>query len=244
MKSRFILPIALIALAMVFVACEIEDDADADSTASETVTPPACDPACVSPQVCQSGTCVDPTPQGTPHRFVRIDDLSPMSETDDGGADIDAVTLFKADGSSFYAVEIVAYAHGGGEGMEVDPTESLFAPDAFYDYPDTDVCAVDGGFVSLGGTGGYMVARIGDNADANADTFTAGIEQGDTLEVLEVGGCDFVNSSGETRQAIVEEVEVAVSVASDPANQYWVTLGTGEGPEILFTIQDLPKVTE
>ena len=127
-----------------------------------------------------------------------------------------------------------------------DPNQALGAPDAFYEYATgdaadddddgipnyLDVCEVGDDttpdeFLSLGGEGGFVVLRMGGT-----------IEQGDSVEVLEVGDCDF----GGNNDAIPEEVEVAVSVAREPENAYWVTLGTGEGPEILLSVPDLPVV--
>ena len=226
MKLRFLLPLA--ALALLFVACEIDDDADADEG---VVTPPTCEPVCEEGFKCVSGTCVEDTPDINylDYRFVRIDDLSPVSETPDGGADIDAVVLDKTDGSQYFADDVIYYEHGGGTSEQLDSTEALGAPDAFEDYPNVDACHVDGGFVSLGGIGGHIVLRM------------EGImEQGDGLTVLEVGGCEFWDDPDSS--AIIEEIEVAVSVAQDPDNPHWQSLGRGEGPDVFFTIPDLPQI--
>ena len=233
MKLRFLLPFALMAIALLFVACEIEDDADAtDTSGTPDGTVSTCDPECVAPQTCVNGTCQDPVSPGLAYRFVRIDDKSLVNDTPDGGADIDAVLLFKAGtGTPIYAEDVIAYVHGGGTGDALDPTELTGAPDAFYDYPDVTNCDVSSDrFLSLGGEGGYAIIRMGGD-----------IEEGDALDILEVGGCLF--DDGE-QEAIVEPVEVAISVAQDPLNEYWVTLGEGEGPEVSFVIPNLPVVTD
>ena len=162
------------------------------------------------------------------YRYVRIDDLSTKSNTVDGGADIDAVILGKADGSISFAVGVDGFRHGGGKGDDLDPMKALGAPDSFYRYyaDDLSVCDVDSnGFVSLGGTGGYLVLEMGET-----------IEGGDLLTVLEVGGCEYDDAGHE---AFVEPVRVSISVANDLYQPYWVELGEKEGPEISFSIPSL-----
>ena len=164
------------------------------------------------------------------YRYVRIDDLSTKSDTIDGGADIDAVILSKTSGEIAFAVGVEGFQHGGGRGDDLDPTKALGAPDSFYRYyaNDMSVCDVDGnGFVSLGG--GSLVLEMGDV-----------IASGDTLSVLEVGGCEYDDAGHE---AIVEPVRVSISVASDLYQPYWYELGSKEGPEISFTIPDLVDPT-
>lgn len=230
MKLRFLLPLALLALAGFVVACEIEEDADAVD--NDTGTTATCEPACDTGFHCVGTTCVEDEANNLEYRFVRVDDLSAKSETPDGGADIDSITIFKQDGAVGYADEVKAYEHGGGNGDALDTSQALGAPDAFYDYPDTDLCEVgddttDDMFLSLGGLGGYLVVHMSET-----------IEEGDTLEVLEVGDCDFGSGT-----AIPEDVEVSVSVAEDPDNTYWVNLGSGTGPDISFVIPNLPEVS-
>ena len=241
-KLFYLLPAA--ALLLFAVGCEISDDADGETTTSTGCSGDSectgrgtcgCTEA-VTAATCNGGTCAytcddtlcPSTTEYLDYRFVRIDDLSPMSETPDGGADIDSIILFKSDGSPYYATEVKGFNHGGGAGTELNPEDSLNAPDAFEDYPSVDNCRVDGGFVSLGGLGGYLIVQI--------DPATE-IENGDILTVLEVGGCDFDGGT-----AIIEEVEVAVSVGSDPNDPHWFTLGTGEGPEIDFPVSNLPDI--
>jgi len=232
MKLRYLLPFAV--LALFFVACEIEDDADGDVTSTPDTQVQTCDPACAAGETCVNGTCQAGTPDNLDYRFVRIDDVSGNYDTPDGGADIDAIILFKSDGRTLTAAEVEGFEHGGGLGTEVNPEDALGNPDAFEDYMangDASTCRVDGGFVSLGGDGGYLIT-----------SFAAGeaMEAGDELVILEVGGCDY--GGGE---AIVDDVDVYVSVARDINEPYWQILGSSvEGPEIAFTLTagNLPPV--
>jgi len=38
-------------------------------------------------------------------------------------------------------------------------------------------------------------------------------------------------------------VKVQVSVAAEPDNQYWVTLGEGQGPYLSLSVNSLPPVS-
>lgn len=215
-KLRFITTLfaAMAALGFVLTGCELEEDADADTTTTPDVEEDT-DPG-------DTGT--DVTDPGLDYRFVRVDDVSGNSEDIDGGADLDSIILDKADGSTVYADTVESFLHGAGFGDMLDPTEALGAPDSFFNYPASLECDVDVGFVSLGGTGGQLIVQMG-----------GAIEAGDTLTVLEVGNCD--NDVG-----IADDVEVFVSVAADDSRD-WVALGGGGGsPDITFVLSagDLP----
>jgi hypothetical protein len=213
----------LLAVGLLFAGCEIEEDADADTTTTtDTGTPPG-----------------DTTDTGTPpnlleYRYVRIDDVSGNATTIDGGADIDAIILFKAAGGASYADTVEGFEHGGGFGTEVDPSDALFGPDAFENYSGvgagTDRCHVDEGYVSLGGDGGMLIVHMQEEMEA-----------GDTLSVLEVGDCEFWDD--DSKDAIPDDVKISVSVGKAVDGQ-WTILGTGSGPEIWFdlTAADLPPV--
>ena len=163
-----------------------------------------------------------PWPQ---YRFVRIDDLSTRSLSSDG-ADIDAIILTKANGEVFYASAVEGLIYSDPQTDGYNPEEALGAPDAFYNAAMNDFSVCDIGetdarpFVSLGGEGGVLVVRM----DAN-------IEEGDTLTVLEVGGCDYGNG-----EAIVEEIGVSIAVSSDIDTGLWLELGSGQGPDVTFYI--------
>jgi len=202
------------------------DGCNADGTCKAACDTTACPNGCNA-----DGSCITNT-ETLDYRFVRIDDVSGNFDTPDGGADIDAIVLWKADGSSAYATTVEGFEHGGGLGTEVNPQDALNAPDAFPDYMsnnDASTCRVDGGFVSLGGTGGYLVVGMGDKMEA-----------GDDLVVLEVGNCDY--GSG---MALEDPIDVFVSVSNDVDTGVWQVVAESEvGPEIAVTLTatDLPDV--
>lgn len=218
MNIALTLTASLIAAGLATPGCEIDPEPDATTDGGDTDTNGGDDGDTVMP------------PDGDPYFFVRVDDLSPMADTADGGSDIDAIILDKTDGTQAFADSVEGYEHGGGDGItgdELDPTEALGSPDAFYAYPDTSVCDVEGTggnapFVSLGGTGGVLVVGM-----------SAAIETGDTLTVLEVGGCDFGDG-----MANAEEVDVSISTAKE-IDGTWTFLGNGTGPEITATVPEL-----
>jgi len=165
----------------------------------------------------------DQEPDYDPYLFVRVDDISDHIAGFDPGADIDAVVLTKAGGGTkHYATTVESYSAAPSDPNASDPTLALGAPDAFYAYPDTSVCNVDSGFVSLGGAGTLVLGL---------DTE---IEATDTLEVLEIGGCAYG-----TGTAVTDEIQVQVSVAPEVAGQ-WVLLGRGDGPSVSFAVPELP----
>lgn len=168
----------------------------------------------------------DMPPPADPYLFVRVDDVSDHAAGTDPGADLDAVVLRKADGAHVFVEAVEHYMASPQEPRANDPAELLGTPDAFYAWPDTSVCNVDTGFVSLGGSG-TIIARMG-----------AEIEAGDTVEVLELGGCSYGSGT-----AIVEEIEVLVSVSPEVGAQ-WIVLGRGTGPAVSFAVPELPPMSQ
>lgn len=161
-------------------------------------------------------------PPAEPYRFVRVDDLSNATGSADPGADLDAIILTKPDGQRYYAETVEHYVATPSSVSANDPTRILGAPDAFYAYPDTSVCHVDRGFVSLGGRG-TLIAGLGADIAAN-----------DRLEVLEIGGCSYG-----TGTAIADPIEVLVSIGAEVGGQ-WVSVGRGTGPSVAITVPELP----
>ena len=115
-------------------------------------------------------------------------------------------------------------------------SKSLGSPDSFFEFPESvDNCRVsidqdpdNPPFVSLGGEGGYIVVEMEEE-----------IENGDTLEVLEVGGCQFNDGpvGSETGVTVKEPLLIAVSNTPDLG---WVILANeAEGPRITINILDL-----
>lgn len=199
---------------------------------------------CELTQKCDMDTkvCV-PKDAKREYKFVRVDDLSTVKPEDqatreDPGADIDAIVLKKAvGGASHYAVKVLGYQRGDGQGAEkikaYDPEAALDAPDSFTSYPtDNKRCQyfvgapADGkySFVSLAGKpdsgkkGGYLIVEMG-----------GVIEADDTLDVLELGGCTVFNTKdGKESKAIAEEIQVSIAIAAEETGD-WVMLNKGTG---------------
>ena len=159
-------------------------------------------------------------PEIGPLRYVRVDDLSNSTGGSDPGADLDAIVLRRGS-ERFYANAVEYYAATPSEVRAQDPTAILGAPDSFTQYPDVSTCALEG-YVSLGGAGAIVVAMEEE------------IQPFDTIEVLEVGDCEY--SPG--NYAVIDQMEVMLSVAPELSGQ-WLVLGSGYGPLLSFEIPEL-----
>lgn len=222
-KLRFVLVLFVALGALAFSGCELdEEDADADGGTDRpdedadggTDRPDAT----TTPDTTSDTTEVE----YESYRFVLIEDISGNADTIDGGADIDAVVLEKR-GQDFYAATVEGFNHGGGFGEQVNPGEAVGAPDAVQNWRSGNPeCDLSEGYVSLGGTGGYLILGMA--------TF---IEQGDVLNVIEIGGC----SNG----GIEDEIVVSVSVGKEIDGQ-WQRVMTGVGPVLSNTVPALPQV--
>lgn len=217
MKSKLFKLSWIFAIFLV-AGCEVDsgDDADGGTDAGGTGTD-------------TGGTGTDTAgPTLADYKFILIEDLS-ATAGEDPGADIDAVVLIK-DGVSSYAEAPEEYSLADDSvPLRRNEFDAIGAPDAYTDYPAaTGACQVDGNFVSLGGTGGYLILEMEE-----------AIETGDTLQVVEIGSCTF---DGGTARA--EEIRVSVSTSSDYTGN-WVVVGSGESdpsPIITFTVPTLPDV--
>lgn len=185
---------------------------------------------------------------------------------EDPGADIDAVVLIKKDTKApYYAVDVKGYANdfqeGGNRYNESVPMATYAKaiegkPDSLYQYgtdawPEDDAeCryvkagapaypnykAEDRTFVSLGGQGGYIIVEMG-----------AKIEEGDKLDVLELGECKMIQSDGSDKSASkvpAEKVKIQIAVKSDAPESEWKVLSDTDGNQatnglISFTIPTL-----
>lgn len=215
-KIRFVLVLFLALGALAFSGCELEEDPDADMTTG-TDTNTNTDTA--------GDTSEDTTPSLS-YRFIRIDDVSGPGVDIDSGADIDAILLEKSDGTSVGAETLEGFEHGGGQGDAVNPNDALGQPDSFTDWEGTDpVCDLGGGYVSLGGDGGLLIVGMPQD-----------IETGDTITVLEVGGC----TGNEGGAGIPDAIEVSVSVGND-IDGSWTFVTSGEGPVISASVPTLPQ---
>jgi len=211
MKPNLLLVLMVAIATLGFVGCEFDEGSDGDS--STTTQPDVTND--------ESETAV-----GMEYRDVRVDDMSGINTGQDPGADIDAIILEKAAGTDVYADKIEAFQLGVDVGDNIDPVDALGAPDSVVDFKGSaPTCNADAGFVSLGGSG-YLVAHMGE-----------AIEVGDSVAVIEVGGCDYGGG-----MAKLEVVKVQVSVSAEPENQHWVALGQGEGPYLSLSVITLPEV--
>lgn len=199
---------------------------------------------CETDEVCSSeGICVPESNVPVAPRLVRIDDLSDGGKAlEDPGADIDAIVLKKANGATKYAVEVKDYhradsvsADSGKKYIAANPAMALGEPDSFVDYAtkgdEATECYiykkgekprdpnVDRPFVSLGGKGGYLVVEMGDVMEA-----------GDTLSVLELGGCKLQNTNDEkdlNTPGNPEAVDISISISGKVASD-WAFVGSSK----------------
>lgn len=177
---------------------------------------------CEKDQLCGvENECVAASEAANVVRYVRIDDLSTPTDTqEDPGADIDAIVLFKPQsGKTFYAGAVTGqnfppeFFKAEGK-VANDPKKVLGAPDSFTSYTNAGIDESKGctyktngeyTFVSLGGVGGYIEVEM-----------EGAIENGDKLDILELGGCKLngtENSDGQTAKS--ENIKLQLSVTKN-----------------------------
>jgi len=156
------------------------------------------------------------TPQ---YRYVRITDTSGDINTEDAGADIDAVGVRDAaTGATMWATTVEGIA-----GNVLGDTSAVTgAPTAFPNWAQGDVStcganADNDGFTSLGGDGAISLSF--------ASTFTTG----DVVVVYEVGNCDI----GKGSTAREESITIDVAVSSDIASAMWVNIFSDSGSPLI-----------
>ena len=195
---------------------------------------------CAEDMICENDVCVENNqPKDMPYLYVKIEDLSPAeydSDTEEPGLDIDAIVLSKNDIKS-YADSVVSYIRGDGKSNKENrkayaPEAVLGAPDAFAGYPeDMTICNYykdsvpqtnedehKYNFLSLGGQGGTLIVRM-----------VMPMEEGDTLEMLELGDCTLKQSKQDDQKATVEKdgMRVSISNSSSPSGK-WIEIVHGE----------------
>lgn len=161
---------------------------------------------------------------GMEYRFVYIDDSSDAIDPEDG-ADIDAIILEKADGTVVYADQINEVEFVGFIGTHTNVNDAIGAPDAVDYESAAPSCPSDTGYVAL--SGGFLIAEL-----------SSPIEEGDTVSVIEVGGCD----TGGGVMAVAESVRVMVGVVGESTDANWVVLGEGAGPKVELSVGVLPVI--
>jgi hypothetical protein len=143
---------------------------------------------------------------GLSFRYVLIEDLTDPIGGDAPGADIDAVAVVKSN-ASYYATVIEDSNLGGRSNAFLDPGQLLGPPDSNCEKKN---------FTSLGGarSGGYVVVSFA------TDAMDVTIENGDTIEVFEIGRtlCPQTNYDD-------DPYRVSVSIASELGT--FQEIGTG-----------------
>ena len=173
---------------------------------------------CNEDQLCgKDNTCVPASEAANVYRYVRIDDKSAVTEPSaEPGADIDAVVLSKkSDNTLYYAASVVRYSPAdtfAKDAVANDSNKILGAPDAFSFVRgslENDDCTFKKDdaytFVSLGGEPGFIEVEM-----------AGPIENGDTLYILELGGCKMTGTEdSESQVAKPEAFSVSIAVTSD-----------------------------
>ena len=209
--------------------CEVDDGADTTTTTGTDTSSSSS-----SSSGADTGTTVF-----ADYFYVRVSatDAAESETTEDPGADIDAVILGQG-GTNITAtsVELLtdmsAYANYKSRDVNTAGTTiNAFTETDPANITTASTCATSSdGFVSIGGTDAGEAAAIW--------TFPSGVENGDTLYVVEVGGCDTGSSTAGSEPY---SVEVSISTTVD-AN--WQSLGSrvGDAPVTPFSVTGLPDV--
>lgn len=223
------------------------------------------DLSCSEGLVCNKDTKLCEPRQTTddprPYVYVKIDDLSPVEydkpTKEDPGVDIDAIVLKKSaenGGGTYYAAGVSGYARGDGKSTTestraYDPEQALGQPDSFLGYPndmvncqyykgtvpqkDTDERAYT--FVSLGGEGGYLIV----NMDGK-------IEQGDSIDIIELSDCTLQNTKSMNGQkSNKEDIGLKVQVSTGRSvDSEWTVIGSGQATAGVLSavVPELKKV--
>ena len=241
--------------------CESPNDCDGDFVCQDghcvkpELKPCANNEDCDENMICENEVCIeDNQPKEMPYLFVKIEDLSPAeydSDTEEPGLDIDALVLSKNDIKS-YADSVVSYIRGDGKSNKVErkayaPEAVLGAPDAFAGYPeDMTTCNYykvpvpqtnedehKYNFLSLGGLGGTLIVQM-----------AMPMEEGDTLEILELGDCTLKQSKQDDQKATVEKDGLRVSISNSSApSAKWIELSQSEIANGVLSVT-IPKLEE
>ncbi|MEO1272742.1 MAG: hypothetical protein AAFX99_32035, partial [Myxococcota bacterium] len=128
---------------------------------------------------------------GTSYSFVLVEDQSSSNPGGDTpGADIDAISVsFSSTGVEAFAVSVEDSSLGGGTNLDI--TQAIGAPDSGCEPRN---------FVSLGGSGGYIMVSFGQTSGS-----------GDSITVYELGPTTCPNQP----QWIDEDYDVSVSVSTN-----------------------------
>lgn len=157
---------------------------------------------------------------GPAYRYILIEDLTEPVAGEYPGAELDAVSLVKPDGTRYLETVVDAFDHTtlipqAQPNMAADPHAALGPPDA--------QCSVEFNdrFYSMGGSGSFLIATVGDDVS---------IDIGDKL---------IVHVFGFTECGLLSDGDYEVSVSSSPDLSSFVPLGVGFGMQE-FDVQELP----
>jgi len=223
------------ALSLTLAACG-EDDTTLDGTVSADTSTDGVAPDTTVPDMATDGMAPP-----AEYKFVKIEDLATVTGAQDG-ADIDAVELDKS-GTSTWAASVESCTLPDGSNC-ANPDQAIGASDAFctdltkcfsnYELPTDDPATLPP-YTSLGGfdgtTSGTLVVQMSDK-----------IENGDKLNVYEVGNCDISEACSVTTTVAASAESVKVSVGTS-ATGPWVEVlaasDTANHPKVEITISGL-----
>lgn len=149
--------------------------------------------------------CPDDMSSDVEYTYVLVEDLSTDMTGESPGADIDAISVTRG-GAEMFATGVVDFGLGGGD--HLDPTQATGVP-------DSDCTATH--FVSLGGTGGYLIVE-----------FSGLFGSGDAVTVYELGP----TTCPDQTMWVDEEYHVSVSI-SDGLSSFTEIGRGGAGLNIL-----------
>jgi hypothetical protein len=227
------------ALSLTLAACG-EDDTTLDGTVTADTSTDG-----VAPDVGVPDMATDGTAPPAEYKFVKIEDLATVTGAQDG-ADIDAVELDKA-GTSTWAASVASCTLPDGTDCK-NSDKATGQADAFCDAtladltkcfsnvesPTDDPTTIPP-YTSLGGndgtTSGTLVLQMSDK-----------IENGDKLNIYELGNCDIATTCTDTStsQATPESIKVSVGTsATGPWVEVLASSDTTNHPKVEITISGL-----
>lgn len=213
MSLRLLAVVSMLVLGFTMAACEMSESCD-----------PATDPNC---EVVDAGTdqttdTVSDQPQYQTYHYVLIQDLDSSPRLPHPGADIDGVELSKG-GVSYYLARIEEGAYGTVPPEDGSPNDNfnnaLGRPQGTCVGRD-DSQWDENTFVSLGGTGGYLIGSFTD------------------LVAIETGNELTVHTCSDSAS---EDWRGSVGVADTLSDPDWFIVMTGVGVSSV-TIPNLPNV--
>lgn len=234
---RRLLSLCLIVGLLSLAACGEESTGTDGIITADTSTDGVPPPDTGTPDMATDGT-VPPAE----YKFVKIEDLATLTSQYQDGADIDAVELDKS-GTSTWAASVASCTLPDGSNCE-NSDKATGASDAFctdltkcfsnVESPTDDPTTIPP-YTSLGGndgtTSGTLVVQMSDK-----------IENGDKLNIYEVGNCAIATTCTDTSstQATPESIKVSVGTsATGPWVEVLASSDTTNHPKVEITVSGL-----